>query len=263
MIDFLFPGRTFRISTTKQTGSVMYSQHHHEEFEIYYMISGKCSYFIEDKSYEVLPGDVVIIPENVIHRTKYTSDPHMRLLVECSSDFIPSEAKERLFSLGYVYRNPTITSDILASLRRMEREAKSPDEFSEEVIKAEVRLLIYMMARNKNALGEAETKNRLIESVVAYIKENFHQDITLASVARAHFVSPEHLSRTFKRETEFGFNEYLTVIRLRYAEGRLKNRRGDSISKIAYDSGFNDSNYFSDKFKKTYGVSPLKYSQEN
>ncbi len=263
MTEFLSPGKVFRISTTKQTGSVMHSHHHHEEFEIYYMVNGRCSYFIEDKSYEVLPGDVVIIPENVIHRTKYMREYHMRILVECSSDFLPDDVKQKLLSLCYVYRNPSVSSDILASLRRMEKECKNPDEFSEEAIKAEMKLLVFMMIRNKNALEDSGTKNRLIENVVGYIKENFSQDITLASVAKAHFVSPEHLSRTFKKETEFGFNEYLTLIRLRYAEGRLKNRRGDSISKIAYDAGFNDSNYFSDKFKKLYGVSPLKYSKEN
>jgi len=259
----LFPDKPFRISTVKQTGSVMHSQHTHEEFEIYYMISGKCSYFIEDKTYEILAGDVVIIPENIIHRTRYTSEPHTRILIECSGDFIPSETRERLSELYFVYRNPTVSQEILSMLKRIEKEYKTPDEYSESAIEAEMKLLIYTLARNKNAFGEADTKNSLIESVVAYIKENFHQDITLASVARAHFVSPEHLSRTFKKETEFGFNEYLTIVRLRYAEERLKRRNGESISKIAYDAGFNDSNYFSDKFKKFYGASPLRYSKEN
>ena len=263
MSTLLFPDKPFRISTTRQIGSAMHSHHHHEEFEIYYMISGKCSYFIEDKTYEVNPGDVVIIPENVIHRTKYTSEPHVRILIECSGDFIPKEAREKQRGLHYVYRNPEVSADILAALRRIEQEYKNPDEFSEEAIMAEIKLLIFTMVRNKNSLDESETKNRLIESVLLYVKENFQQDITLSSVAKAHYVSPEHLSRTFKRETEFGFNEYLTAVRLRYAESRLKNRSGESISKIAYDAGFNDSNYFSDKFKKTYGISPLRYSKEN
>ena len=263
MSNQIFKDIPFRMSTTRQIGSAMHSHHNHEEFEIYYMVSGKCSYFIEDKICEVLPGDIVIIPENVIHRTKYSNEPHVRLLIECSGKFIPKEAREKLRSLYYVYRNPGVSAELLSMLKRIEREYKNPDEFSEEAIKAELRLFIYTMVRNKNALGEAETKNSLIESVVGYVKENFSQDITLSSVAKAHFVSPEHLSRTFKKETEFGFNEYLTLVRLRYAEARLKSRSGESISKIAYDAGFNDSNYFSDKFKKAYGVSPLKFSKEN
>jgi AraC-like DNA-binding protein len=34
-----------------------------------------------------------------------------------------------------------------------------------------------------------------------------------------------------------------------------------SIAEVAYACGFNDSNYFSDKFKRTYGMSPLQYSK--
>ncbi len=263
MAEQLFGDKVFRISNLRQSGPIMHSHHHHEEFELYYMISGRCSYFIEDKSYDVLPGDIVIIPENIIHRTRYMSDSHVRILIECSGEFIPSEAREKLRMVNYVYRNSSVSGEILSALKRIEREYKNPDEFSEEAIKSEMKLLVYTMARNKNALGETQIQNSLIESVVAYIKENFTSDITLSSVAKSHFVSPEHLSRTFKRETDFGFNEYLTIVRLRYAEQRLKNRKGESISKIAYDSGFNDSNYFSDKFKKAYGISPLKYSKDN
>jgi YesN/AraC family two-component response regulator len=241
----------------------MHSHHHHNEFEIYYMVSGKCSYFIEDKSYEVQTGDVVLIPENIIHRTKYSQETHLRILIECSGDFVPRETREALSELYYVYRNPNLAPEIHASLKRIEKEYKNPDSYSKNIIEAEIKLLIYSIVRNKNTRKETSDKDSLIDKVVSYVKENFSQDITLSSVAKAHFVSQEHLSRTFKKETGFGFNEYLTIVRLRYAEERLKKRDAESISKIAYDAGFNDSNYFSDKFKRAYGVSPLKYSKEN
>jgi AraC-like DNA-binding protein len=51
-------------------------------------------------------------------------------------------------------------------------------------------------------------------------------------------------------------------VRLQHAENLLKLRDGKSISEIAYGCGFNDSNYFSDKFKKIYGVSPLRYAKD-
>ena len=63
-------------------------------------------------------------------------------------------------------------------------------------------------------------------------------------------------SPLFKRVTGFGFCEYLTLLRLRRAEFMLKNEPGLSISSVAYACGFNDSNYFSHKFKLAYGKSP-------
>ena len=56
-----------------------------------------------------------------------------------------------------------------------------------------------------------------------------------------------------------GFSEYLTLVRLKNAEELLKSDMSLSVTEIAYASGFNDSNYFSEKFKSYYGVSPKKY----
>ena len=36
---------------------------------------------------------------------------------------------------------------------------------------------------------------------------------------------------------------------------------GATITEIAHMCGFNDSNYFSSRFKKIYGVSPLKWKK--
>ena len=255
-------GTKFFFSKAKNRAGVMYSPHRHAEFEFYYLVSGKCNYFIEDKTYEVSPGDVVLIPEEMIHRTNYATEKNSRILIECSSAFIPEGARERLKGLYHVYRNEEISPVIAEVLRDIEAECKSGDEFTENALKCKMNLLIYLLLRNKNTIGRVSGKNAMIEEIVAYVKEYFREEITLSSIAKARFLSPEHLSRTFKKETGFGFNEYLTLIRLRHAEGRLKERDGASISEIAYDSGFNDSNYFSDKFKRVYGVSPLKYSRE-
>ena len=62
----------------------------------------------------------------------------------------------------------------------------------------------------------------------------------------------------FKETTGFGFKEYLLALRIKHACDMLLNT-GFSITEIAYSSGFNDSNYFGDVFKRIKGVSPLQY----
>ena len=99
---------------------------------------------------------------------------------------------------------------------------------------------------------------QLINSIVKYIGENYTSDIKLSTVAKLKSVSPEHLSRTFKAYIGNGFNEYVTLLRLRHAEEMIKNEPDKTISEIAYECGFNDGNYFSYKFKKMYGISPIK-----
>ena len=96
----------------------------------------------------------------------------------------------------------------------------------------------------------------------SYINKNFSSDITLSSLAKKFSVSPEHFSRMFKKETGLGFSKYLNSLRLQYAEHLLRSTDIQSITKIAESCGFEDSNYFSKKFKEAYGASPKKIQKK-
>ena len=251
----------FTVNITTNFGDVMHSHHYHDFYELYYMMSGNCNYFIDDKVYEVMAGDVVLIPSGVIHRTNYISSEHTRILIECSENMVPDSVKNSLSSMLYLYRNMPINKEFYNLYKKFDKEVNDPDAYSCEVVKNMIQMIFYTLARTKSLTKESRKKNNMIEDVVSYVKENFSQPINLSQVAKDHFISQEHLSRTFKKHTGFGFNEYLTLVRLQHAEQLLKSDDRMSISTIAYNCGFNDSNYFSDKFKKVYGTSPLKYSK--
>ncbi|MBO5907050.1 MAG: AraC family transcriptional regulator [Clostridia bacterium] len=259
----LADGSIFRYNIKKTIGGTMHSHHYHDYFEIYYMESGRCSYFIDGKCFEVGEGDIILIPAGVIHRTNYGSEQHSRILIECSYDYIPHSVASNIQETGYLFRNPAVSEEVLALLQGIEKEYKHHDEFSPELIRAKMTELFVRLARGRSLVRDALTNNPLVERSAGVIKRNFNQDIKLSDVARENFVSPEHLSRVFKRDTGFGFNEYLTLVRLQHAEQMLKAKDKRSISEIAFSCGFNDSNYFSDKFKRAYGTSPLKYRKEH
>ena len=258
----IFPDDTrLTLNVTTNFGDTMHSHHYHDFYEIYYMMNGNCNYFIDDKIYEVFAGDIVLIPKGVIHRTNYVSSEHTRILIECSENMVPESVRNSLSSILYLYRGTYINKDFYSIFKRLEKEYNNPDQFSREMIQSTLNMVFCTFARTKSIVKDARRKNNMIEDVVAHVKENFNQPINLSQVARDHFVSQEHLSRTFKKHTGFGFNEYLTLVRLQHAEQLLKSPAKMSISEIAYNCGFNDSNYFSDKFKKAYGISPLRYSK--
>jgi AraC-like DNA-binding protein len=238
------------------------SRHYHNLFEIYYMKEGNCSYFIDNKVYEITSGDIVLIPDGVIHKTNYDDKPHTRLLINFSANYIPTSIMSQIPKLIYLYRNEKALPEIDEIFTKIEAEYNSPDEFTNESVKCLVHSLFFIMARNNNSFSNKSSSSILIEECVKYIKKNFMHALSLSDMAKLYSVSPEHLSRIFKKETGFGFNEFITLVRLQRAEAMLKNENGKTISEIAYACGFNDSNYFSDKFKKAYGTVPSEVKKK-
>ena len=238
-------------------GSVA-TQHYHSSFELYYMKSGKCSYFIHDRSYDVFSGDVILIPAGIIHRTNYGNKPHSRLLINFKEDFISSDILKEVLSLGYLYRNKNLSNVIEDIFAVIEDEYRRNDAITPTALRVYIEQILLLMIRNTNTKKQERDGNAVVEQTMRYIQQNYAADIKLSAVAKLMNVSPEHLSRIFKKETSFGFSEYLTLYRLQRAEYILTNEPGRAICDIAYACGFNDSNYFSYRFKEQYGVSPSK-----
>ncbi len=238
------------------------TQHYHAAYEIYYLSQGACNYFIGEGLFEVEEGDLVMIPAGTIHRTNYSSETHSRMIINVSSEYIPKKIAEALSSVGYLYRNKKTQKEIENILSKIENEYERADEFSKEALKCYTQELLLLVIRNMEGNEIQKAENSLIDSAVRYIRGNYMNDIRLADVAKNLSVSSEHLSRTFKKETGFGFCEYVTLLRLKNAEFMLKNEPGQTVGSVAYACGFNDSNYFSYKFKEAYGVSPMKVRAE-
>ena len=254
-----YPEKYFRFESDMNAKPVVGHRHYHDAFEIYYLQKGECRYFIDDKSYDVKEGDLILIPEGVIHHTAYSEGVHSRKLIYCSRASIPTAVAERLSSLLYLYRNDSIADEIGEIFDSIEKESGAHDPFSMGIIEAKLELLFLLLARNKNTCPKAPTKNEYVSAAVEYVRRNYKSDARLSEAAKEISVSPEHLSRIFKRETGFGFCEYLTLVRLKSAEELLISEPESSVSAVAFACGFNDSNYFCEKFKKSYGTSPLKY----
>ena len=239
------------------------SQHYHDFFEIYFLEEGSCHYFIDDDAYDVRAGDVVLIPEGTIHKTMYDDTEHRRRLIYCNASYIPPTVSHRLASMHFIYRNDKVTERIRSLFDLIAREYTAPDEFSKDVILHYVHLLFFLLVRHTDGSMPHRSGNAYTTQTIAYIKQNYAEEIRLSDLARRCSISPEHLSRLFKQETGFGVSEYLSMIRLQQAQRLLKESPALSIATVAGLCGYNDSNYFSEQFKRMHGVSPLRYRNED
>lgn len=233
-------------------------KHYHSFYEIYYLEQGVCHYLIEGKLFEMDKGDIVFIPKGQIHKTSY-EDVHSRLLINCSGEYLKNADLREAF----VYRNENYSREIYGIMKEIEKEYLRDDKFSQDLIKGYMQQLLSVVYRTKNHYTNTRHQNRYVNTALDILETEFTTDVSLGALAEKFGISAEHFSRIFKKETGLGFNEYLSLLRLKKAEAILKKNETASISEVAFSCGFNDSNYFCEKFKKVYGTSPLKFRKSH
>lgn len=121
------------------------------------------------------------------------------------------------------------------------------------IVAAGLRSLPGANLRQSSALGTYH-----ITRVKAYVMENLRNPaLSIASIANAMKLSPDHLSRLFRSEpvplSRLIWKERLDACRRDLADPRLATR---SITDIAFSWGFNDAAHFSRSFKEQFGFSP-------
>jgi two-component system response regulator YesN len=103
------------------------------------------------------------------------------------------------------------------------------------------------------------SQNALIENIKHHITLHYAEDISLKSLAQKFYISPEYLSRLFKKETGENFIEFLTKTRINKAKELLIKNRDIKVYEVAEMVGYNDPKYFSRLFIKHTNQYPVSY----
>jgi AraC-like DNA-binding protein len=101
----------------------------------------------------------------------------------------------------------------------------------------------------------------LYDGICMYVQEHFQFQLTRESVAVHFQISPNHVSRLFKREGMITFNEYVTYVRINRAKYLLKHYR-QSIDEVAVACGFSEASYFCRVFRNVTKLTPTTYRQQ-
>ncbi len=118
--------------------------------------------------------------------------------------------------------------------------------------------VVTAMFLQKLLFREDGDEHELIWKVKKRIHGNLADDLTVTNIASELYVTPNYLSRLFKRITGEGCNEYIVRNRIEKAKSLLETTTLKA-GEIATMVGYHDMNYFSLAFKKHTGISPTKY----
>lgn len=121
-----------------------------------------------------------------------------------------------------------------------------------ETTEKEKRILVYQQFSHRQNLAKEITE---------FLNENLSENITLDTLSEKFSYSKSSLKRIFKNETGQSIITFLNCARLKKAAELLKCSE-KTLEIIANETGFSSVYYFSNSFKKAYGISPSAYKKQ-
>jgi len=100
-----------------------------------------------------------------------------------------------------------------------------------------------------------------VQDILSYLSQNASGPIAQKDAARKVRLSPAAFSRFFRRAVGKTFSAYLTDLRLSDVSRRLLET-DSSISRIAYDAGFENLSTFNRAFRQARGLSPREFRRD-
>ncbi len=248
----------------------MSKYHYHTRYELYYLYSGERIYFVQDKTFPIKKGSLVLIPPNIIHATYNVKNiAYERFLITFSDDIIKDFSEffsdinfyetfeNNIYVIDFSLKEQIIVESILENMN-------SSDDFSTK----QFFLMQLLFLANKNKKEKSVVANnqlsgtqKTITEVVAHINNNFQTELNLENISAEFFIDSCYLSRIFKKTVGMSFVDYINNVRVMEAK-KLLIATDESIISIAENVGFKSNTHFGRVFKKITGISPLQYRKQ-
>lgn len=254
----------------RDSNFVMPEDHYHPYYELYYVSHGTCCFFLKDTIYEMKQGDFILIAPRELHHTLYLDNAsceriaiYFRRSDIMTADFPELPNFKERFLTSSVFSVPDIyQTQIMHIINQMLSEEKLMDDASDYMMKLLLKQLLLTCNRYctlaQDTLARISTNDSDVLAAAKYISLHYTEPISLETIASIAGLSPTYFSKKFKATTGLGFREYLIYARLKKASLELLTT-SDSITNIALNCGFSNSNYFKDAFKNAYGLSPREF----
>jgi len=248
------------------------------DFVITSMLRGKkVMHLFDDKGFEYIPGETVIVPPNVTMKIDFPEATHLNptqcvaLAIESEqikhtlnylNEFFPKEDSKAKWILNYdeyhFYNNEEIAYLINKVIRICSESSTEKNALADLTLKE---LLIRIM-QSQNLKSCADQQVNINQNpfayVIGYIKANLNEKISIEHLSNKACMSKATFYRLFKRELGISPNDYILAEKMNRAKVLLSDP-ANKISFISYELGFADSNYFIRTFKKIVGITPGAY----
>ncbi|VGO17889.1 HTH-type transcriptional activator RhaR [Pontiella desulfatans] len=254
-------------------------EHSHDFCELVIVTRGGAMHMLEGSVFPVTAGDVFLLQGRQRHYfyerkgldlINIMYDPEKIALPENELRRMPGYCA--MFMLEPTYRRQHRFASRLhlkrVPLARVERLAEEMEQECEEdapgkevALRAKLLELMVYLSRAYTSSDTTEAHALLrVGNVIGALENDFSKDWKLEDLLKIAHMSRSNLMRVFRKATGQTPIEYLVRLRIQRAMEMLRNS-DLSVTEIALEVGFNDSNYFTRQFRRILGESPRSFRQ--
>lgn len=241
-------------------------QHRHPWHELFYLEEGELSFFVNGRLLGLKSGDIVLLKPGGLHYNIGKSS-YRRFLIEFDEAFLTH------------FLTPTAQHQLMACfqsdfLQLNEEEKKHFHVYKDQLLDLYHRKLDcrFVFSAMLSVLGQIALRQRhdllfkapllsttdKLTELLIYMHAHFAEIESIQDIASHFYLSPNYLSRYFKKKSGLTIMEYLLQIRLAQA-CYLLSKSDTKIKDIAASCGFKDTDYFFRVFKKKKGLTPKAF----
>ena len=261
-LDYQDSGQDFRllyISRSKCENDWHSLPHSHGCAELFYIMSGKGFFRVESQQFPIHPGDLVVVNPRVLHTELSFADNPLEYIVMGIDGvlFQQSDSQERRF---FHLSDSVGSDDYRFYMETILRESANGQEDYLEVCAGLTRVFLVLLRRlshRRLSVSRARSTSECAR-VKHFMDEHFAETITLDTLAALSHMNKHYLVHAFNKEVGCSPISYLLARRIVEGKHLLENT-DDSVSQVSLRLGFSSPSYFSQRFKKAVGLTPLEY----
>ncbi|MNZ69270.1 HTH-type transcriptional activator RhaS [compost metagenome] len=254
------------------------SNHQHVDFsELVIVLNGHATHIVNNEESFIKKGNVFVINGGTSHAFKAPYDFKIcnimykpEMLKYAGTDLRALNGFQALFILEPYYRsiNP-YKSKLNMSISSLEYVSSLISVMIEEydnklqgyqtmLASRFMELVVYLSRQYDQQEQGVDSSMMHLASAISFIEDHYLEQVTLEQIASRSDISVRHLNRIFRAYYQTSPIAYLQRLRLDRACTLLK-QTNLSVTEISYECGFNDSNYLTRQFKKTFGMTPKSF----
>lgn len=252
--------------------------HYHPELELLIQKKSTGTRFIGDNISKFEPGEVVLVGKNLPHMW-LNDDVYFNDKSSLKAEAHVIHFREDFAGEGF-FKIPEMSSinellkrsaqgimflgESKAVIHQMVESLSSASDFNKifelvKILKMLSEETDYELLSSEGFLTDFEKSDkRQLDEVYHYVMQNFQNQIRLEKIAEIVNMTASSFSRYFKRVNGKTFSQYLSEIRIGYA-CRLLIENEHQISRVCFESGFNNLSNFNRQFKSIMNYSPSEY----